>query len=193
MALPACAYDFDSVPYTTNKDLRPGLSLCSVSCICILQIIIDLCGLHSHLPLVVGRGYPLGTRLIRLTVGSPPPGTTPPYSHMGSCRKLARVFWQPFLHCGRSSTPRQSRFYSSTTFAELFRLPRGLASNAKMVGIVENYEEILKGKYPAKEHARKVAKWIIEKGGDKNGTIYLEAQKQKLNEDNDGEAPFRCG
>ena len=61
-----------------------------------------------------------------------------------------------------------------------------------MVGIAENYEEVLAGKYPAKENARKVAKWIIEKGGDKNGTIYLEAQKQKLNEDNDGEAPFRC-
>jgi len=60
------------------------------------------------------------------------------------------------------------------------------------MAIAENYDEVLKGKYPAKEHARKVAKWIIEKGGDKNGTIYLEAQKQKLNEDNDGEAPFRC-
>ncbi|KAL1643035.1 hypothetical protein SLS61_009423 [Didymella pomorum] len=59
------------------------------------------------------------------------------------------------------------------------------------MGIAENYDEVLKGKYPAKEHARKVAKWIVEKGGDKNGTIYLEAQKQKLNEDNDGEAPFR--
>jgi Xaa-Pro dipeptidase len=50
------------------------------------------------------------------------------------------------------------------------------------MAIAENYEEVLKGKYPAKDHARKVAKWIIDKGGDKNGTIYLEAQKQKLNE-----------
>jgi Xaa-Pro dipeptidase len=41
---------------------------------------------------------------------------------------------------------------------------------------------VLKGKYPAKAHAKKVAEWIIEKGGDKNGTIYLEAQKLKLNE-----------
>ena len=48
------------------------------------------------------------------------------------------------------------------------------------MAIAENYEDVLKGKYPAKEHARKVAKWIIEKGGDKKGTIYLEAQKQKL-------------
>ncbi|KAH7072466.1 putative Xaa-Pro aminopeptidase [Paraphoma chrysanthemicola] len=59
------------------------------------------------------------------------------------------------------------------------------------MAIAENYDEVLQGKYPAKEHARKVAKWIIDKGGDKNGTIYLEAQKQKLQEDNDSEAPFR--
>lgn len=50
------------------------------------------------------------------------------------------------------------------------------------MAIAENYSQVLKGKYPAKDHSRKVAKWIIEKGGDKKGTIYLEAQKQKLNE-----------
>jgi Xaa-Pro dipeptidase len=50
------------------------------------------------------------------------------------------------------------------------------------MAIAENYDQVLKGKYPAKEHAKKVAKWIIEKGGDKNGTLYLEGQKQKLNE-----------
>jgi hypothetical protein len=50
------------------------------------------------------------------------------------------------------------------------------------MAIAENYEEVLKGKYPAKDHARKVAKWIVAKGGDEKGTIYLEAQKQKLNE-----------
>jgi hypothetical protein len=61
------------------------------------------------------------------------------------------------------------------------------------MAIAENYEEVLKGKYPAKEHAKKVKEWLVSKGGDKNGTIYLEAQKQKLNEDNDGEAPFRYG
>lgn len=44
----------------------------------------------------------------------------------------------------------------------------------------ENYEEVLKGKYPAKAHAKKVAEWIVAKGGDKTGTIYLEAQKSRL-------------
>lgn len=63
--------------------------------------------------------------------------------------------------------------------------------NVTKMAIAENYDEVLKGKYPAKEHAKKVKEWLVSKGGDKNGTIYLEAQKQKLNEDNDGEAPFR--
>ena len=48
------------------------------------------------------------------------------------------------------------------------------------MGNAENYEEVLKGKYPAKAHAKKVADYIINKGGDKTGTIYLEAQKSKL-------------
>lgn len=43
-----------------------------------------------------------------------------------------------------------------------------------------NYDEVLKGKYPAKLHAKKVAEWIIAKGGDASGTLYLEGQKQRL-------------
>lgn len=58
----------------------------------------------------------------------------------------------------------------------------GSWTNVHKMAIAENYEDVLKGKYPAKAHAKKVAEWIIEKGGDKNGTIYLEAQKLKLNE-----------
>lgn len=54
--------------------------------------------------------------------------------------------------------------------------------NVTKMAIAENYEDVLKGKYPAKEHAKKVKEWLVSKGGDKNGTIYLEAQKQKLNE-----------
>lgn len=60
-------------------------------------------------------------------------------------------------------------------------------SRSFAMAIAENHDEVLKGKYPAKDHARKVAKWIVEKGGDKKGTIYLEAQKQKLNEVRDVE------
>jgi Xaa-Pro dipeptidase len=49
-----------------------------------------------------------------------------------------------------------------------------------MEAAARNYEEVLKGKYPAKAHAKKVAQWILEKGGDPKGTIYLEAQKSRL-------------
>ena len=40
------------------------------------------------------------------------------------------------------------------------------------MAVAENYDEVLKGKYPAKDHARKVAKWIVDKGGDKTPMIF---------------------
>ncbi|EOD44692.1 putative xaa-pro dipeptidase protein [Neofusicoccum parvum UCRNP2] len=51
--------------------------------------------------------------------------------------------------------------------------------------------EALKGKYPAKTHARKVKEWIVANGGDAGGVVYLEGQKTRMNEDNDQEMPFR--
>ena len=36
------------------------------------------------------------------------------------------------------------------------------------------------GKYPAKAHARRVAEFIAENGGPKEGIIYLEAQKTAM-------------
>ncbi|KAK5708682.1 hypothetical protein LTR17_020453 [Elasticomyces elasticus] len=38
------------------------------------------------------------------------------------------------------------------------------------------------GKYPAKAHARRVAKWIAEQGGPKSGIIFLEGQSTKMME-----------
>lgn len=47
------------------------------------------------------------------------------------------------------------------------------------------------GKYPAKAHARRVAKWIAENGGPSSGIIYLEGQSEKIVEDDDTTAHFR--
>ncbi|KAH0070157.1 hypothetical protein KCU66_g22757, partial [Aureobasidium melanogenum] len=47
------------------------------------------------------------------------------------------------------------------------------------------------GKYPAKAHARRVAEFIAENGGPKEGIIYLEAQKTAMVEDDDQAAHFR--
>ncbi|OCK76100.1 putative Xaa-Pro aminopeptidase pepP [Lepidopterella palustris CBS 459.81] len=52
-------------------------------------------------------------------------------------------------------------------------------------------EEILKGKYPAKAHAKKVAEWIKSQGGDATGTLYLEGMGTRMIEDNDEPMPFR--
>lgn len=47
------------------------------------------------------------------------------------------------------------------------------------------------GKYPAKAHARRVAKWVSEHGGPSSGIIYLEGQSEKIVEDDDTTAHFR--
>jgi len=59
------------------------------------------------------------------------------------------------------------------------------------IDTARDYEEVLKGKYPAKVHAKKVKEWILRNGGDECGTVYLEGQKSRLLEDNDEPAPFR--
>lgn len=51
---------------------------------------------------------------------------------------------------------------------------------------------ILSQKYPAKQHARKVATYLANHGsGVGYDMIYLEGQKTQMLEDNDQEAPFR--
>ncbi len=52
-------------------------------------------------------------------------------------------------------------------------------------------ERVLAGKYPAKAHAKRVVDWMRETNPDLNGVLYLEGQKTRMIEDNDGEAPFR--
>ena len=41
-------------------------------------------------------------------------------------------------------------------------------------------EDVIKGKYPAKTHAKKVVEYIKNKGGDMTGTLYLEGQKTRM-------------
>lgn len=53
------------------------------------------------------------------------------------------------------------------------------------------YEEILKGKYPAKLHAKRVANHIRSKIPNATGVIYLEGKKSKMHEDCDQEEHFR--
>lgn len=54
------------------------------------------------------------------------------------------------------------------------------------------YDEILKGKYPGKLHAKRVAEYIRSKIPDAaEGIIYLEGGKTRMLEDCDQEEHFR--
>ena len=63
------------------------------------------------------------------------------------------------------------------------------SSQSKMVA--ENFEDVLKGKYPGKAHAKRVVQLIGEHESNVNGFLYLEATTTKLEEDNDHPVPFR--
>ncbi|KAK2762767.1 hypothetical protein FQN54_000941 [Arachnomyces sp. PD_36] len=53
-------------------------------------------------------------------------------------------------------------------------------------------DAILAGKYPAKNHARRVAEYLRKNNHHEGkGVLYLEAQKTRMIEDNDGEVHFR--
>lgn len=57
--------------------------------------------------------------------------------------------------------------------------------------MARDFEAVLKGKYPAKAHARRVVEQIRKSKPDANGVIYLEARMTKMQEDNDSPEPFR--
>ncbi|PQE10811.1 metallopeptidase family M24 protein [Rutstroemia sp. NJR-2017a BBW] len=52
-------------------------------------------------------------------------------------------------------------------------------------------QDILSGKYPAKQHAKRVVEYLKSKHPDATGVLYLESQKTTMIEDNDEAAPFR--
>ncbi|KAI0181115.1 peptidase M24, structural domain-containing protein [Hypoxylon sp. FL1284] len=52
-------------------------------------------------------------------------------------------------------------------------------------------ETILKGKYPAKAHTKRVVEYIRSKIPDATGVLYLEGRADKLLEDSDEPIPFR--
>lgn len=57
---------------------------------------------------------------------------------------------------------------------------------------MELVDPVLKGKYPAKAHAAKVASYLLSRNpAYATATIYLQGQRTRLLEDNDEPQPFR--
>ncbi|TEA22278.1 putative Xaa-Pro aminopeptidase PEPP [Colletotrichum sidae] len=57
--------------------------------------------------------------------------------------------------------------------------------------MAQDYETVLKGKYPAKSHAVRVADYVKSKVPGASGILYAEGRMTKLLEDNDEPEPFR--
>lgn len=101
----------------------------------------------------------------------------------------SRLVYSSFLYVTQTQTyqlPGHHWSCYSTTSARRLRQPT-IRSTTKMAP----YEEILKGKYPGKLHAKKVVQYIRSKIPDATGVIYVEAKKAKLHEDCDQEEHFR--
>ncbi|KAF4782858.1 metallopeptidase family M24 [Colletotrichum scovillei] len=70
-------------------------------------------------------------------------------------------------------------------------LPRRLFSATPTATMAQDYETVLKGKYPAKEHALRVADYVKSKVPNASGVLYVEGRMTKMLEDNDEPEPFR--
>ncbi|KAK1249657.1 hypothetical protein MKX08_009660 [Trichoderma sp. CBMAI-0020] len=57
--------------------------------------------------------------------------------------------------------------------------------------VAQDFEAVLKGKYPGKAHARRVVDLMRKKDPQASGVLYLEGRHTKLLEDNDSPEPFR--
>ncbi|KAF5021310.1 hypothetical protein F66182_6708 [Fusarium sp. NRRL 66182] len=79
------------------------------------------------------------------------------------------------------SQPRQPRLVSS----------RAISTSSASNMVAENYHHVLKGKYPAKAHAKRVVELIRKEIPDANGILYLESRMSRLMEDSDEPEPFR--
>jgi hypothetical protein len=76
--------------------------------------------------------------------------------------------------------PPSARYYTNTSY-------KSALNNYKMAA----GQDILSGKYPAKQHAKRVVEYLKSKHPDATGVLYLESQKTTMIEDNDEAAPFR--
>jgi hypothetical protein len=54
-----------------------------------------------------------------------------------------------------------------------------------------DFNTVLQGKYPARQHAKRVVDYIHSKVPGAGGALYLEGRAEKLLEDNDSPEPFR--
>lgn len=92
-------------------------------------------------------------------------------------------------------TSRAARYFFSAKLIQYTTSAR-YHTNISYKSASNNYkmaagQDILSGKYPAKQHAKRVVEYLKSKHPDATGLLYLESQKTTMIEDNDEAAPFR--
>ncbi|UNI19347.1 Xaa-Pro dipeptidase [Purpureocillium takamizusanense] len=123
----------------------------------------------------------------------PPPG---PRRHLSSARQLSSSSFLP------PPTPRPPRpsSHPSITSSRPHHAPARHAStiptdrrSVAAAMVAQDFEAVLKGKYPAKAHARRVVDVLRPKATPQvdSGVFYLESTRTKLQEDNDSAEHFR--
>ncbi|RDA85540.1 hypothetical protein CP532_3318 [Ophiocordyceps camponoti-leonardi (nom. inval.)] len=76
-------------------------------------------------------------------------------------------------------------FLATRYYHQLFR-----AFSARRLAM-SDFETVLKAKYPAKAHARRVVELLRDAVSEPGGVLYLEGRETKMQEDNDSPEPFR--
>lgn len=90
----------------------------------------------------------------------------------------------------RRTTPRVSRPVYPAAGIQFRPLTSSRISRSPKM-VAEDFEAVLKTKYPGKAHAKRVVELIRKKEADATGVLYLESRMTKLIEDNDSPEPFR--
>lgn len=84
------------------------------------------------------------------------------------------------------------RSHLSPAFAACWHLPfTPPLRQLRFIMGLPDLETVLRGKYPAKDHAARVSDVIRSKTSAQSGVLYLEGRMTKLQEDNDSPEPFR--
>jgi hypothetical protein len=100
------------------------------------------------------------------------------------------------VHCAAPASPStRARRISHVNLSRFLHnpLPSKRLLELDTVDKMADFEAVLKAKYPAKAHARRVVEYIRKKSPNATGTLYLESQKTRMIEDNDEPMPFRWG
>ncbi|KZL65994.1 XAA-Pro dipeptidase (metallopeptidase family M24), partial [Colletotrichum tofieldiae] len=134
--------------------------------------------------LMLARTSPLASSIALCSTSISRPATS---SLTGRLRiqRLSTATPRPLGRTPRALPPQRVATPFRTTPARLYSTP---ATNATMA---QDYETVLKGKYPAKQHALRVADYVKSKVPGATGVLYAEGRMTKMLEDNDEPEPFR--